>query len=110
MHIWSSKQANNIVCVFSRARALTTHQISDMFEDIDDSDNDPDYVESDNDKDEEDSDEEEVVHADDEDGAVGEEPVVGREDHGELRVYMDPPVERPEAESDRDSGNSLYFI
>ena len=49
-----------------------------MFEDIDDSDNDPDYVESDNDKDEEDSDEEEVVHADDEDGAVGEEPGPGK--------------------------------
>ena len=58
-----------------------------MFEDIDDSDNDPDYVESDNDKDEEDSDEEEVVHADDEDGAVGEEPVVGREAWGAACIH-----------------------
>jgi len=73
-----------------------------MFDDIDDSDLDPDYVDSDSDMG--DNIEEDLAKvSSDEDGAVGES-LVRRKDHGEVRVYMDPPVERPEADSDKDSG------
>ena len=81
-----------------------------MFDDIDDSDLDPDYVDSDSDKGvDSDSDKGDNIAeylaevSSDEDGEVGQSLVL-RKDKGEIRVYMDPPVERPEADSDKDSG------
>jgi hypothetical protein len=58
-------------------------------EEIDDTGLDPNY-----------SDREDVDSSSDgDDGDSGEE--------GEVRIYMDPPIERGEADTDRDSGKNL---
>jgi hypothetical protein len=66
-----------------------------MFEDIDDSDEDPDY--------EAESDEDDLA-SDQEDGrrlaAVAPE----------VRVYIEPPVERADGDTDRDSGIEFILL
>jgi hypothetical protein len=61
-----------------------------LAEDVDDDFRDPDYAESDSDS---------GSGSDSEDEAGGED-----EERGEVRVYMQPPVERADADTDVDSG------
>jgi hypothetical protein len=77
-------------CFCFSKRQLTVAEIADLVaEETDDTGLDPDY----SDREDDDS------GSDGDDGDSGEE--------GEVRVYMDPPIERGEADTDRDSGKSL---
>jgi hypothetical protein len=81
----------------------TTNQITDYLEQIeeqeamDDSDADPDYTANSN-------------SSSDEDAAVEETEVNRREKkRPEIRVYMQPPVEKAGCGTDRDSGLKYYL-
>jgi len=88
---------------------LTTNQIADLVDDLDDDYRDPDYEEEkDSDVDmfedsgDEDEEEEEGVNLD----------VVRRHEQPseEIRIYMDPPIERADGDTDRDSGKTCYEV
>jgi len=66
-------------------------------DDLDDSDQDPDYKEKASDSDS-DEDLENIEQEQPEDGRAVATEVP------EVRIYMDPPVERPDGDTDRDSG------
>ena len=83
----------------------TTNQITDYLEQIeeqeamDDSDADPDYTANSN-----------SSSSSDEDAAVEETEVNRREKkRPEIRVYMQPPVEKAGCGTDRDSGLKYYL-
>jgi hypothetical protein len=91
--------------IYRRAatKPLTTNQIADMVEEHDDSDNDPDYEgqqkKSDSESDMFDMEDEE------ESAPVTLEAVRRKElPAAEVRVYMEPPVERADGDTDKDSG------
>ena len=96
--------------LFSKRRKLSTYEIAlflqqDEEENFDDSDKDPDFMEMDARSDSSDSsdDQDMVIRANKRPASVPE-----------TRVYMDPPVERGDADTDKDSGKyscfySLFF-
>lgn len=89
-----------LLCNFSKT-SLTTAEIADFFENPDDDVRDPDFVVTSEEEDssEEDNDSDAPVADDqDPDGKCNDL-------QGEVRVYMQPPVERPDGDTDRDSGN-----
>jgi hypothetical protein len=101
VHVWD-RTANPGYFVFSRnfynfisfrkRGRLTTNQIVDLMEELDDSDQDPNYEE------------EETIDSEEEEDAVGR----WSKPTPEIRVYMDPPAERPDGDTDRDSGKLQY--
>jgi hypothetical protein len=76
---------------------LTTNQIADLMEDLDGSDQDPNY-------------EEEMEDSDS--GEEEDNATVGRwsKPAPEVRVFMDPPVERPDGDTDKDSGKKAMQL
>ena len=90
----------------------TTNQITDYLEQIeeqeamDDSDADPDYTDNSNSN----SSSSNSSSSSDEDAAVEETEVNRREKkRPEIRVYMQPPVEKAGCGTDRDSGLKYYY-
>lgn len=91
-------------------------EIADLIDAVDDSDADPDYLGSTSESDIEDRDEPVLQgfkdSQDNEDellfGAEAEDQM--RFNGPEIRVYMEPAVERPDADSDKDSGTVKYHI
>jgi hypothetical protein len=90
----------------------TTNQITDYLEQIeeqeamDDSDADPDYTANSNSS----SSSSNSSSSSDEDAAVEETEVNRREKkRPEIRVYMQPPVEKAGCGTDRDSGLKYYL-
>jgi hypothetical protein len=90
----------------------TTNQITDYLEQIeeqeamDDSDADPDYTSNSNSS----SSSSNSSSSSDEDAAVEETEVNRREKkRPEIRVYMQPPVEKAGCGTDRDSGLKYYL-
>jgi len=95
---------NEIFCYSKRRKVLSTYEISQLVEyDGDNSDVDPDYVEEQNNSssssDEQDDNELDMVARASRMSSA--EP--------EIRVYMDPPVERPDGDTDKDSGKFIFF-
>ena len=76
---------------------LSVAEIADLVDELDDSDVDPDYTEKDADMDSSASEQEE-------DGLPLGLEAQSTKIGPEYRVYMEPPVERAEADSDKDSG------
>ena len=104
----------NKINFVSRPRILrTTNQITDYLEQIeeqeamDDSDADPDYDANSNSSSSSSSN---SSSSSDEDAAVEETEVNRREKkRPEIRVYMQPPVEKAGCGTDRDSGLKYYL-
>lgn len=94
--------------LFSRARGLTTNQIADCFEqtdEFDDSDADKDYKPEGEDSSSESEEEELSAEA----AAKNNRAVI--HDVPDILVHMDPPQERADADTDKDSGKrTFYFI
>lgn len=85
---------------YYRKCGLTTNEIADFLEDeIDDSDADKDYEPEKNPSDDSDSKLEALE--------VGRRATVN--DRPEIWVCMDPPIERPDADTDKDSGKILIL-
>ncbi len=103
----------NEINFVSRPRILrTTNQITDYLEQIeeqeamDDSDADPDYTANSNSS----SNSSNSSSSSDEDAAVEETEVNRKEKkRPEIRVYMQPPVEKAGCGTDRDSGLKYYL-
>ena len=71
---------------------MSTLEIADLLEELDDSDVDPDYENSSS------------SSSSDEENEAG-----AATSGGEHRVFIEPPVERPDAETDHDSGAKKFF-
>ena len=84
---------------------LSVAEIADLVDELDDSDADPDYMEQGQDVDSSASDQEN----DDNSLPLGLETKSTRVGP-EYQVYMEPPVERPEADTDKDSGKKKIMI
>jgi hypothetical protein len=82
---------------------LTVAEIADLIqEDLDDDVRDPDY---------EDKTANDSSSSSDTNSNFSDDDAEKMEVHrGELRVYLDPPKERPDAVSDADSGKQLLFL
>ena len=79
---------------------LSTVEIADLIDELDDSDLDPDFE---GDKKSRDMDSSSSSGSDDE--LVPDVPLRGAASSGpEQRIYMEPPVERADADTDHDSG------
>jgi hypothetical protein len=94
----------------------TTNQITDYLEQIeeqeamDDSDVDPDYTANSNSSSNSSSSNSSSSSSSDEDAAVEETEVNRKEKkRPEIRVYMQPPVEKAGCGTDRDSGLKYYL-
>jgi hypothetical protein len=92
------------------AARLTANQIADMVEELDDSFNDPDYEGEKTDS-SSDSETNMSVGMGDRAEKEKEEPITMQDLRrrkeqpvDEIRVYMDPPIERADGDTDRDSG------
>lgn len=79
------------ILFFVRKSRLTTAEIAELFADgVDDSDLDPDYEDGNKD-------------------ASSTDSGSDSDTEGEVRVYIDPPKERAEADTDNDSGKGFFL-
>lgn len=84
--------------IFLTMFRLTTIEIASMVG-LDDSDMDPDYKESEEEEDSSEESEAEMTPAE-----------VAAAETSEVQIVMEPPVERPDGDTDRDSGKVFEFF
>lgn len=79
--------------MFSAKHGLSTNEIADLMDEFDDSDVDKDYRPEGN-----------KTNSEDELEAHQRGGRPAMDDLPEIRVFMDPPIERPDGDTDKDSG------
>lgn len=100
--LFTIEYINYIVYFYCRKRVekrrpLSTNEIADQLEECDDSDKDPDYEDEGGESSSTEDEDEPVV-------SLGKMVERRERKEKEIRVFMDPPQERPDGDTDKDSG------